>query len=165
MVNLSRLEAHMIQLRPVPASLKKTLTEAVSQVYMKAKNKNIEIQADMEEDHVICHDTKWTEEAFVNILDNAVKYSRELTTVTVRVRPLIRNVLIEVVDEGIGIRREELPKIYQRFYRGDDAAKMAKEGAGVGLYLARMILERQGGTISAKQNAGGGTVFRVTLPR
>lgn len=164
MVNLSRLEAHMIQLRPVPASLKKTLTEAVSQVYMKAKNKDIEIQADMAEDLVICHDTKWTEEAFVNILDNAVKYSRELTTVTVRVKPLIKNVLIEVVDEGIGIRREELPKIYQRFYRGDDAAKMAKEGAGVGLYLARMILERQGGTISAKQKTGGGTVFRVTLP-
>ncbi len=164
LVNLSRLEAHMIQLTPVTASLKKTLTGAVSQVYMKAKNKDMEIQADMEEDLVICHDTKWTEEAIVNILDNAVKYSKEHTTVTVRVKQLVSNVLIEVEDEGIGIKKEELPKIYQRFYRGKDAAQMEKDGAGVGLYLTRMILERQGGTISARQKTRGGTVFRVTLP-
>lgn len=164
LVNLSRLEAHMIQLKPVPASLKQTLSGAVSQVYTKARNKDIEIQADIDRDFMICHDAKWTEEAFVNILDNAVKYSGEHTTVTVRAKPLIRNVMIEIEDEGIGIRRNELTKIYQRFYRGEDAAKLAKDGAGVGLYLARMILERQGGTISAKQKPERGTVFRVTLP-
>ena len=80
-----------------------------------------------------------------------------------RAKPVVRNVLIEVEDEGIGIKKEEMQKVYQRFYRGNDAAKMAKDGAGVGLYLARMILERQGGTISARQKTGGGTVFRVTL--
>lgn len=145
-------------------SLKKTIAGAVSQVYVKARNKEIEIQADIDGDLVIRHDAKWTEEAIVNILDNAVKYSKEHTVVTVRAKPLIRNVLIEIEDEGIGIRKTELPKIYQRFYRGNDAAKMAKDGAGVGLYLARMILERQGGTISAKPKTGGGMIFRVTLP-
>ena len=163
LVNLSRLEIHMVQLSPVPASLKKTISGAVSQVYMKARNKDIEIQADIDGDLMICHDEKWTEEALVNILDNAVKYSGEHTTVTVRAKPVVRNVLIEVEDEGIGIKKEEMQKVYQRFYRGNDAAKMAKDGAGVGLYLARMILERQGGTISARQKTGGGTVFRVTL--
>lgn len=162
--SLSRLEAHMIQISPVPASLKKTITMAVSQVYMKARKKDIEIQAEIEEDLTVCHDEKWTEEAIVNILDNAVKYSGENTVVTVRMKPLIRNVMIEVEDEGIGIRKEEATKIYQRFYRGDHAAKMEKDGVGVGLYLARMILERQGGTISARKIAGKGTVFRVTLP-
>lgn len=77
---------------------------------------------------------------------------------------LVTYVLIEIEDEGIGIRKEELQKIYQRFYRGEDAARMAEEGAGVGLYLARVILERQGGTIFAAQRKGKGTVFRVTLP-
>lgn len=164
LVNLSRLETNMIQLKPAGGSLKKTIAGAVSQVYVKARNKEIEIQADIDGDLVIRHDAKWTEEAIVNILDNAVKYSKEHTVVTVRAKPLIRNVLIEIEDEGIGIRKTELPKIYQRFYRGNDAAKMSKDGAGVGLYLARMILERQGGTISAKPKTGGGMIFRVTLP-
>ena len=165
LVNLSRLEKHMIHISPLPASLKNTITEAVSQVYMRARNKKIEIQVEMEQDIEICHDGKWTAEAFVNILDNAVKYSDENTVVTVRVRPLARNVLIEFEDEGIGIRSEELVKIYQRFYRGGEAKEKVKEGAGVGLYLTRMILERQGGTISAKRRPERGTVFKVIMPR
>lgn len=164
LVNLSRLEKHMIQIKPAQASLKKTITDAVSRIYMKARNKEIEIQVEMEQDFEICHDRKWTTEALVNILDNAVKYSDEHTMITVRVQPLVKNVLIEVEDEGIGIRPEELVRIYQRFYRGKEAKEKAKEGAGVGLYLSRMILERQGGTITAKGRMERGTVFRITLP-
>ncbi len=165
LVNLSRLETHMIQLKPRAGSIKKTIAAAVSQIYMKAKDKDIRIQADIGEDQEICHDPGWTEEALVNVFDNAVKYSGEHTVVTIRVKPLITYVMIEIEDEGIGIRKDELQKIYQRFYRGRDAAKISEEGAGVGLYLARMILERQGGSISAKQKRGNGTVFRITLPR
>lgn len=165
LVNLSRLETHMIQLKPRAGSIKKTIVAAVSQIYMKAKDKDIRIQADIGEDQEICHDPGWTEEALVNVFDNAVKYSGEHTVVTIRVKPLITYVMIEIEDEGIGIRKDELQKIYQRFYRGRDAAKISEEGAGVGLYLARMILERQGGSISAKQKRGNGTVFRITLPR
>lgn len=164
LVNLSRLEAHMIRLRPVGGSIKKTIAAAVSQIYMEARNKGIDIRADIEEDLEIIHDARWTEEAIVNILDNAVKYSKEHTVIEVHVKRLVSCVLIQIEDEGIGIRKEELQKIYQRFYRGEDAVRMAEEGAGVGLYLARVILERQGGTISAAQRKDKGTMFRVTLP-
>lgn len=165
LVELSRLETHMIQIRPVYGSIKKTITDAVNQIYVKAKNKEIEIQVEMDGDMQICHDAKWTAEALENVLDNAVKYSGEHTVITVRVIPLIQNVLIEIEDEGMGIRSEELHKIYHRFYRGDEAAKKVKEGAGVGLYLARRILEQQGGTISAKGKSSPGTIFKMTLPR
>lgn len=164
LVNLSRLEAHMIQLKPVMGGLKKTLTAAVSQVFIKAKNKNIEIQIEMDKDIQVCHDPKWTEEAFVNVLDNAVKYSGEHTLVVMRVTQLTSNVLVEIEDEGIGIKAEELLMIYQRFYRGTQAKQKVKEGAGIGLYLARMILERQGGTIFAKRKMKKGTIFKITLP-
>ncbi len=164
LVNLSRLEKRVIQIKPVPASLKNTISGAVSQIYMKARNKDIEIQVEMDQDMEICHDRKWTEEAFVNVLDNAVKYSGEHTAVMVHVQPLVSNVLIEISDEGIGIRPEEMVKIYQRFYRGNEAREKVKDGAGVGLYLARMILERQGGTISARRRPGQGSVFKITLP-
>lgn len=164
LVNLSRLEKRMIQIKPSLASLEKTIAEAVSQIYMKAKGKDIEIQVEMDGDFKICHDVKWTTEALANVLDNAVKYSGEHTMITVRVRALIKNVLIEIEDEGIGILPEEITKIYQRFYRGREAREKMKEGAGVGLYLARMILERQGGTISAKRKKEKGTVFKIILP-
>lgn len=164
LVELSRLETHMIQIRPVRGSLKKTITEAVTHIYVKANNKNIGIEVDMDGDIQISHDPKWTAEAIENVLDNAVKYSGEDTTVTVRVSTLVQNVLIEIMDEGMGIKSEELHKIYHRFYRGKEAQKKVEEGAGVGLYLTRKILEEQGGTISARARSGPGTVFKITLP-
>ena len=160
-----RLETHMIAIKPVDASLKETIAEAVSQVYMKARNKEIAVCVEFEGDLTVSHDVRWTAEAFANVLENAVKYSGAHTTVTVRVIPLAKNVLIAVEDEGMGIAKEETAKIYQRFYRGTRAKELVKDGAGVGLYLTRMILERQGGTILAKRRAERGTVFQMTLPR
>lgn len=164
LVNLSRLEAHMIQIKPVIGGLKQMLAAAVSRIYMKAKKKNIELQLEMEEDVSAYFDPKWTQEAIVNVLDNAVKYSGERTTVSMRVTRLVNNALLEIEDEGIGICPQELSKIYERFYRGMEASHRVKEGAGVGLYLARMILERQGGTICAKRKIENGTIFKITLP-
>ena len=154
----------MIQIHSLHESLKKTLTEAVSQIYMKARGKDISIQVEMDDDIVVNHDSKWTVEALTNILENAVKYSPEHTTITVRTQELASNVLIEVEDEGMGIPAEELHKIYQRFYRGRKAKEQVKDGAGGGLYLARKIIEEQGGTIAAKRKAEKGMIFKVTLP-
>lgn len=164
LVNLSRLENHIIQIRTVPAGIKQTIVGAVSQIYRKAADKGIEISMEMEEDFRVCHDMKWTGEALSNILDNAVKYSDADTKVEIRVQKMVKYVKIEIADEGMGIPKEELHRIYQRFYRGRQAARKVKEGAGVGLYLVRMIIERQKGLVSAKNRTGGGTVFIVMLP-
>lgn len=164
LMNLSRLENHMIQIHMLPCSIKQTIAGAVSQIYRKAADKKIEISLEMEEDFTVCHDMKWTGEALSNILDNAVKYSGTDTRVEIRVQKMIKYVKIEIADEGMGIPKEELHRIYQRFYRCRQAAGKVKEGAGVGLYLARMIIEQQKGIISAKNRSGGGTVFIVMLP-
>lgn len=166
LVKLSRLEKNMITLSPVRAGIKQTITGAVSQIYPKAYAKRMEIGVELTEDTVICHDVKWTTEALVNVLDNAVKYSGAGKHIFIRVNTLTQYVLVEIEDEGIGIPREELHKIYHRFYRGSNIASDS-EGAGVGLYLARWIIETQGGTITAKNNYGGehrGTVFQIMLP-
>lgn len=164
LVKLSRLENNMIQITPERNSLIQTIREAVGQTYMKAYAKNIEICADMEEDVEIFHDRKWTVEALANILENAVKYSTSMTKIYIRMSRLPNNVLIEMEDEGIGIPEEELHEIFHRFYRGSNAKEMAKDGAGVGLYLARSIIEQQGGTILAKRKPGCGTIFKIMLP-
>ena len=148
----------MIQIHSLHESLKKTLTEAVSQIYMKARGKDISIQVEMDDDIVVNHDSKWTVEALTNILENAVKYSPEHTTITVRTQELASNVLIEVEDEGMGIQLDQEEKAAK------SAKEQVKDGAGVGLYLARKIIEEQGGTIAAKRKAEKGMIFKVTLP-
>ena len=164
LVKLSRLENSMIQIKCENCSMKKTIREAVSQIYMKANAKDIELCVDMEQDVETPHDHKWTVEALSNILENAVKYSEESTTIYIGVSCLVNHVLIQVEDEGIGIPEGEQHEIFKRFYRGSNVKNIVKEGAGVGLYLARSIIEKQGGTIAAKRKHGKGTTFLITLP-
>lgn len=164
LMKLSCLEHNMIQIKPKKNSLKQTISEAVSRIFMKAYAKDIEINVDMEEDAETIHDRQWTVEAFANILENAVKYSEPMTSVNIRVSYLPNNVLLEIEDEGMGIQTEELHKIFKRFYRGDMAKERIKEGAGVGLYLARSIIEQQGGTIMAKRKFEQGTIFKIIMP-
>lgn len=163
--NLSRLETGMIHLSLKEAGLKETLIRAVNGIYVKAEKKQIEIElADFEEVKLV-HDVKWTAEAICNVLDNAVKYSPAKTKIQIRVTPLVSYVFIEVKDEGIGIPKCEYPDIFKRFYRGKADAVEREEGAGVGLYLARKILEEQGGSIKAVQAPGGGTIMQMMLPK
>lgn len=88
----------------------------------------------------------------------------EETTVNIVVNCLVNHVLIRVEDEGIGISEGELHEVFKRFYRGSNAKEAVKEGAGVGLYLARSILEQQGGSIVAKRKNESGTIFQIMLP-
>lgn len=163
--NLSRLEADMIQLSPREASLKETLIRAVNGVYMKAKEKQIEIEMVNFRDMELQHDPRWTAEAFANVLDNAVKYSPQGTKIQIRVEPRISYVFVEVEDEGIGIPKSDYQNIFRRFYRGDRPEVEATEGAGVGLYLVCQILEEQGGSVRALPARGNGTIIQMMLPK
>ena len=93
-----------------------------------------------------------------------MKYSGKGTSITIRIQRLLKNVLIEVEDEGIGIKEDELHKIFRRFYRGTQVKEQVKDGAGVGLYLARSIIEQQGGTILAKRKPEKGSIFNIIIP-
>lgn len=154
----------MIRLEPVYESLKKTLQGAVSSVYMKAYRKNIAISVSEFEDENVLQDPRWTQEALVNILDNAVKYSAPNTAVEIRVEPMVSYYLIEIEDQGIGIPKEEKNQIFKRFYRGRSSAVQETDGSGVGLYLTRKILEEQGGSICVKSGRKG-CIFQITYPK
>lgn len=109
------------------------------------------------------YDARWTQEALVNVLDNAVKYSPAGSTVTVTVRALELFACICVEDEGMGVPEEERAKIFGRFYRGANAVQ--EEGCGVGLYLTRMILQKEGGYVRVQPRREGGCSFQIYLPR
>ena len=165
LVNLSRLEVDMIRLEPRKASLKATLVRGVNGIYLKAEEKQIEMEMKEFSDMELLHDPRWTAEAISNVLDNAVKYSPAGSTVRIRVEPMASYVFIKVEDEGIGIEKSEYPNIFKRFYRGKRPEVEAQEGAGVGLYLVRKIFEEQGGNVCALPAHGRGTVIRMMLPK
>lgn len=163
LVNLSRLESRMIRVTPAEIEIQKLIAEAMNPVLMKATGKNITFKVEMPKNFTVHADMRWTSEAILNVLDNAIKYSEENSEITIGVQKLPQLALIEIADNGIGIAQEDLHKIFKRFYRGEEAMKKEREGAGVGLYLSRKILEEQGGTIIAKRR-NDGTTFRITLP-
>ena len=152
LVNISRMETGMIEIRKEMTGIFNTVVQAVNQVYMKAEDKGIEIVIDTDNGEIenlsLAHDVKWTKEAVVNVLENAVKYSPADSTIQIIMKKQIHFLRIEIKDEGIGIKKEEINRIFQRFYRGKHEVIRQAEGSGVGLYLARKILEEQGGNIT-----------------
>lgn len=162
LIKTSRLETGIIALNPTENNLDDLLKDAVNQVNGKASQKNISIAFHYTGLH--CNfDYKWTLEAIYNILDNAVKYTKEHGRITITVTPYELFYSIHIEDNGIGINIEEQNKVFQRFYRslsGNDS-----EGVGIGLYLAREIIERQSGYIKLNSSVGEGSTFSIFLPK
>ena len=183
LINISRLESGMIELKFTEARLMDTVAAAVSRIYPVALAKNISVSVDAAEELsgvVIRQDPKWLSEALLNVLENAVKYSPENTEIQIRISELVTFLRVEIEDEGIGIPKNERHRIFQRFYRGGEASVQEQPGSGVGLYLTRRIVEAHGGMIRAadavknvrnadrsrkKQENRGGTTFIIQLPQ
>ena len=100
-----------------------------------------------------------------NLLTNAIKYSPDDKTITIGGRYNPQSVTVFVRDEGAGIANDELERVFDRFYRVDNAITQRQQGAGLGLYLVKAIVEAHGGEISVKSQVGGGATFYFTIPR
>ena len=163
LIKITRLEAGVIQLRKEQRDIKVTILQATNGIYLKALEKNIQINLEQIESINIPHDTKWTQEAIFNVLENAVKYTSEKGQIKVSVEKLETYIKIDIEDTGIGIGQEEIGNIFNRFYRGRSPIVVNTEGSGIGLYLSRRILEKQGGNIIASSEEGKGTIFSIFL--
>lgn len=162
MVKMSRLEAGIIHIRQEHARLYDTIAGAVGEIVPSAAKKQIQLSVDCDEEIQVKHDKKWTEEAIFNVLDNAVKYTGPGGRIHVMVRCQEVFTKISVQDTGKGIVRERQAEIFSRFYREPEVH--GQNGIGIGLYLARKILELQDGYIEVRSDAGEGAEFSLYLP-
>ncbi len=163
LVKMSRLETDVLEVAPRRQSIRLLAERAVEEIMPKAMDKRIAIVCDLPEKAEASYDLKWTSEALGNILDNAVKYSPEGSRVFVEGKEFEFYTCITVKDQGIGIRESEKAQIFGRFYRS--AQVQQKDGIGIGLYLAREILQKENGYIKVHSREGEGSSFGLYLPR
>lgn len=163
LVKISRMEVGMIELKREFKDLKETLMEAIKDVYIKAKEKEIKIVIQNNEQSFVYHDPKWTKEAIFNVLENAVKYSHEKGNIIITMEKMQSYTRIDIEDDGIGIPSNEFNNVFKRFYRGKEIKIKNSEGSGVGLYLTRKILEEQNGSIIVNSEAEKGSKFSLYL--
>lgn len=167
LVKLSRLENGIVQVHPAQSSVRDLTRETFREFEAKANAKGVRIFLEEEsedgEEKTAVFDRKWTQEALANIVDNAIKYTAKGGKVSITSKEYELFARIDVSDTGIGIAEVEQAQIFGRFYRSQDAAD--EKGAGIGLYLAREILTKEGGYIKVSSRPGEGSCFSIFLPR
>ena len=162
LVKTSRLETGAIRLEKKDAPLMDTLAMALSGIVYAAEKKNICVTVECPDDLRLSHDSKWTAEALFNLLDNAVKYTTAGGAIRVLVEQWEMYVKIDVSDTGKGIPESNQAAVFRRFYREEEV--YGEQGIGIGLYLAREIVTKQGGYIKVTSEVGKGSTFSVFLP-
>ena len=131
----------------------------------KAEAKSIELREDCPGRLLARVSPPLLEQAVVNLIDNAVKYSTEGSTVVVTLEERGDEVVVSVIDEGQGIAREHLPRLFERFYRVDKARSRDLGGTGLGLAIVKHVAQIHGGRVSVDSVPGRGSTFRIHLPR
>ena len=164
LVKLSRLENGIITVTPATNNLVPLINKVLEEAKAKLEEKKIKLQWESREGRDIASfDGKWTQEVFANLLDNAIKYTAEEGSITIKISEYEMFCRVDFIDTGIGITEEELALIFKRFYRSPRVAK--KEGVGIGLYLAREIVLAEGGYIKVTSDVGRGSCSSVFLPK
>lgn len=163
LTKMSRLEGNIVEVKPKQQSVYPLLVAVREENLLKAERKNIAIKLECPEESTACFDYKWTGEAVGNVLDNAIKYTEEGTLITMKVMVFEMYLAIMIKDQGMGIREEDIPGIFNRFYRSKEVSE--KVGVGIGLYLTREILRKENGYVKVRSVPGEGSEFALYLPR
>ena len=164
LVKTSRLESGVIRIEPKPGRVAELIATAVAESESLAAEKGIELASALSDDPALAlFDPRWCAEALFNIMDNAVKYTPENGRVSITMVEYEMFVRIDVADTGCGIREEDLPKVFGRFWRAEESVE--SPGVGIGLYLAREIIIACGGYIKVSSVVGQGSTFSVFLSK
>jgi two-component system, OmpR family, sensor kinase len=169
---LSRIDSGKLIISQTPVRLDEALLSSMEKLSGIAKGKEISIdfQLDNEgskstDDIIVLGDAASLQNVFLNLLDNAIKYSRPGCKLSCTLKAIGQHAEIEIIDCGEGISSEHIEHIFERFYRADHSqGKDGKSGVGLGLAIARAVVEAHGGTISLSSIHGQGTTARVVLP-
>jgi len=164
LLELSAMERENFSLQFGHVELIELMNDALEIVSGSLERKKMAINLDIADEIVIEGDTSRLIQVMVNLLSNAINYSKEQTKVTISVKKVAKNAIIEVQDEGIGIEQVELARLFERFYRVDRARSRDSGGTGLGLAIVKHLVEAHSGTVEVESTIGVGTLIRICLP-
>ncbi len=161
---ISRLEAGEARVQPVRLDFAELARTTTDQMKLLAEEKRISLTSDGSEPVEIQADPSRLKQVVVNLLDNAIKYTPEGGNVSISVMRRDDHAVLAVADSGLGISADDLPHVFERFYRADKARSRQMGGTGLGLSIVRSICLAHGGQITVNSTEGRGSLFRVELP-
>jgi two-component system phosphate regulon sensor histidine kinase PhoR len=165
LLSLSQLESSSANLEPGQVQLRELFDNVIRDWKQGLAKKNLTVIVDLAPDMPpIRADETRLQEVLFNLLENAVKYSRENGEIRLQAAQRGSEIVISVSDNGIGISRDDLPRIFERFYRADKARSREFGGTGLGLSIVKHIAQLHGGRVEAESEHGRGTTIRVLLP-
>jgi signal transduction histidine kinase len=161
---VAQIEADRLELRRGPTDLRDIAAAAVDAARLAADQKGISLELEADEPLPLDADAGRLGQVLDNLVSNALKFTLPGGSVVVSVRQRDGRAKVEVADTGIGVPQDEVGQLFSRFYRASTATRRAIPGTGLGLVIARAIVERHGGTISLESSENEGTRVSVTLP-
>ena len=166
LLQLSRLDYRQEKWNIKENNIIALINMAITKVEMTAKQKHQQLNKfyNAEDDIRVLIDRDRFEQVIMNILSNAIKYTQNGGRIDVDAQVQESTVVVSVRDNGIGVEENEIPRIFERFYRVDKARSRAMGGTGLGLAITKQIVEEHHGKIEAESKAGKGTKITITLP-
>ena len=163
-LTLARAESGQIRLTFVPVDIGAMAASLVEQLEPVAQARTVDLRCECHGTVMVKGDAGWLQRLLLNLLDNAIKFTREGGHVVLRVSSDAGRASIEVKDTGIGMAPEVTPHVFERFFQADPARTSGDDGAGVGLSLVKWIVDQHDGTIAVDSRIGEGSTFTVRLP-
>lgn len=166
LLDLARMQAGHILLNVESVELEPYINRVIRKFQGLAKDKGIDLSAQLEADELhFRFDPDRIEQVLTNLIDNAIRHVPDSAAVDIKARTDERGLYFEVSDQGPGIPEEDLPFLFERFYKGDKSRTRGVSGTGLGLAIAKNIIDAHRGIISVKSKLGQGTTFSFFIPR
>lgn len=164
LLELSKIERQGYTISFSPTSLQEVLIRAVELTSPRMDEKNMQFAVDIKRDVTVNGDANRLMQIFTNLITNAITYSPEDTTITLRIKNTDEYGIVEVEDQGIGIEKTEIARIFERFYRVDKARSRNSGGTGLGLAIVKHLVEAHHGKIYVESTVGKGSCMKVFIP-
>ena len=163
LTELSRIETGKAELKKEPVDINRLVEEVIGQLNPQAERQRLSISKEFAADlPVVPADKDRVRQVIANLVHNAIKFTPAGGTITITTKTLEGSVVVDIADTGIGIPEEDLPHVFERFYKGDRARSGA--GTGMGLAIAKHVVEAHGGNIWVESEEGKGSTFGFSLP-
>jgi two-component system cell cycle sensor histidine kinase PleC len=164
-LDMAKVEAGKFKIYPKPMDLQECIEQAIRLVRGRAEEKQITLVSELNEAGEVTGDARAIKQIMINLLSNAVKFTAPSGKILVQVKNNLDEVIIRVIDNGVGINQEDLPRLARPFEQVENEHARSNQGSGLGLALSRSFAEMHGGSLTIASEVGVGTMVIVSLPR